>query len=54
MQDVEALIQHILYLEGVPNMQRLGTDWSCSIFNVTDQGFDGGGILISGDLSRVV
>jgi bacterioferritin len=25
MRDVEALIQHILYLEGVPNMQRLGT-----------------------------
>jgi hypothetical protein len=29
-------------------------NWSCSIFNVTDPGFDGGGILISGDLSRVV
>ena len=25
MQDAEALIEHILYLEGVPNMQRLGT-----------------------------
>lgn len=25
MRDVEALIKHILYLEGVPNMQRLGT-----------------------------
>jgi len=25
MRDVEALIEHILYLEGVPNMQRLGT-----------------------------
>jgi bacterioferritin len=25
MRDAEALIEHILYLEGVPNMQRLGT-----------------------------
>jgi bacterioferritin len=25
MQDAELLIKHILYLEGVPNMQRLGT-----------------------------
>ena len=25
MRDVEALIEHILFLEGVPNMQRLGT-----------------------------
>jgi bacterioferritin len=25
MRDVDALIEHILYLEGVPNMQRLGT-----------------------------
>jgi bacterioferritin len=25
MRDVEALIEHILYLEGVPNLQRLGT-----------------------------
>ena len=25
MKDAEALIDHILYLEGVPNMQRLGT-----------------------------
>lgn len=25
MQDAEALIEHILYLEGVPNVQRLGT-----------------------------
>jgi bacterioferritin len=25
MRDVEALIKHILYLEGVPNVQRLGT-----------------------------
>ena len=25
MRDVEALIEHILYLEGVPNVQRLGT-----------------------------
>lgn len=25
MRDAEALIAHILYLEGVPNMQRLGT-----------------------------
>ena len=25
MQDAEVLIEHILYLEGVPNMQRLGT-----------------------------
>ena len=25
MRDVEALIEHILYLDGVPNMQRLGT-----------------------------
>jgi bacterioferritin len=25
MRDVEALVKHILYLESVPNMQRLGT-----------------------------
>jgi bacterioferritin len=25
MHDAEALIEHILYLDGVPNMQRLGT-----------------------------
>jgi bacterioferritin len=25
MRDAETLIEHILYLEGVPNMQRLGT-----------------------------
>jgi len=25
MKDAEALIEHILYLEGVPNMQRMGT-----------------------------
>ena len=25
MRDVDALLAHILYLEGVPNMQRLGT-----------------------------
>jgi bacterioferritin len=25
MRDVEALIQHLLYLESIPNMQRLGT-----------------------------
>jgi bacterioferritin len=25
MRDAEALIEHILYLDGVPNMQRLGT-----------------------------
>jgi bacterioferritin len=25
MRDVEALLEHILYLEGVPNLQRLGT-----------------------------
>ena len=25
MRDLDALIEHILYLEGVPNMQRLGT-----------------------------
>ena len=29
MRDVEALIAHILYLEGVPNMQRLGTVEEC-------------------------
>lgn len=25
MRDAEALVEHILYLEGVPNLQRLGT-----------------------------
>lgn len=25
MRDVEALVKHLLYLEGIPNMQRLGS-----------------------------
>ena len=29
-------------------------NWPWSIFNVTEQGFDGGSILIAGDVSGVV